>query len=358
MPGRKFPPAAQRAVNATSTHIPAVAPDIPRPLWSVMVPTHNCSEYLRATLQSVLAQDPGADQMQIEVVDDCSADEPEAVVRDLGGGRVGFHRQPHNVGHVCNFNTCIARARGRLVHILHGDDCVLPGFYRTLAQPLTAHADLGAAFCRHIFMDEAGHWQVIGPLLAPQSGRLDRWLETIAVGQRTQPPSMVVRRSVYERLGGFDPRIRSYGEDWEMWVRIAAHYPVWYEVAPLAAYRIRHSGSLSGLSARTGQNMRDLRRAVEINAEHLPAPLRRTLSRRARLNNALGALRRAHRQIAFGDFRTPLVQLREAILTSADPRVAVRSLGLLGHWTAALARRTVGRRHRQAAGAGDASARR
>ena len=39
-------------------------------------------------------------------------------------------------------------------------------------------------------------------------------------------PSIVVRRSVYERLGSFDRRLVC-AEDWEMWVRIAAHYPIW-----------------------------------------------------------------------------------------------------------------------------------
>src|SRR5215470_11545792 len=62
-----------------------------RPLWSVMIPTYNCAKYLRETLTSVLAQDPGAEQMQIDVVDDCSTeDDPEAVVRELGS-RVVFH---------------------------------------------------------------------------------------------------------------------------------------------------------------------------------------------------------------------------------------------------------------------------
>ena len=40
-----------------------------RPLWSVMIPTFNSAKYLRETLGSVLAQDPGPERMQIEVVD-------------------------------------------------------------------------------------------------------------------------------------------------------------------------------------------------------------------------------------------------------------------------------------------------
>ena len=55
---------------------------------SVMIPTYNCATFLRTTLESVLAQDPGPEQMQIEVVDDHSTeDDPAVVVRALGAGR-------------------------------------------------------------------------------------------------------------------------------------------------------------------------------------------------------------------------------------------------------------------------------
>ncbi len=64
--------------------IPPVPDGEHRPLWSVMIPTYNCAKYLRETLLSVLAQDPGAEVMQIEVIDDCSTDNPAAVVEEVG----------------------------------------------------------------------------------------------------------------------------------------------------------------------------------------------------------------------------------------------------------------------------------
>src|SRR2546423_1107808 len=45
-----------------------------RPFWSVMIPTYNArADYLEETLRSVLRQDPGPEQMQIEVLDDWHA---------------------------------------------------------------------------------------------------------------------------------------------------------------------------------------------------------------------------------------------------------------------------------------------
>ena len=73
----------------------------------------------------MLEQDPGLHEMQIEVVDDASTlDDPETVVREIGKGRVNFFRQSRNVGHTKNFETCLRRARGKVVHLLHGDDYV------------------------------------------------------------------------------------------------------------------------------------------------------------------------------------------------------------------------------------------
>ena len=266
-----------------------------------MIPTHDCASYLRETLASVLAQDPGPERMQIDVVDDASSDAPERVVEELGRGRVGFFRQPRNVGHVANFNTCLQRSRGRLVHLLHGDDCVRDGFYAAMARLLEAESEAGAAFCRYIAIDEHGDWSTIAALEQRTAGLIGDWLERIAVGQRLQTPCMVVRREAYERLGGFDRR-GGFAEDWEMWVRIAAHYPVAYEPAPLALYRV-HPVSRTGRMLRTGENVRDLRRVIEINREHFPPERADEIARRALRETATTCLRRARRQLGAGDTR-------------------------------------------------------
>src|ERR1019366_10494544 len=108
-----------------------------RPFWSVMIPAYNRTKYLEKTLRSVLSQDPGPEEMQIEVVDDVSlVDDPEPIVRRVAGHRVSFFRNPRNLGLMPNFNNCIERSQGQWVHILHTDDFVYPGFYERLKAPL------------------------------------------------------------------------------------------------------------------------------------------------------------------------------------------------------------------------------
>lgn len=304
--------------------IPLVPEGISRPLWSVMIPTYNCANYLRQTLGSVLAQDPGANVMQIAVIDDHSTkDDPEAIVQELGQGRVEFYRQPCNVGHTKNFQTCLERSRGELVHLLHGDDYILNGFYQKMQQAFMVKPDIGAAFCRHIYMDEYGHWQEISELLQPVSGLLDNWLERIATRQLIQTPSIVVRREVYEQLGGFDQRL-TFCEDWEMWVRIATRYCVWYEPKPLAVYRM-HSNSNSGRQIRTGENVKDIRLGTDIFQSYLPAYLTLTvinkLIKKNRKFHAISALETADRLLLAGDFEAGVAQIREALTCSHSFRI-------------------------------------
>jgi hypothetical protein len=320
-------------VTAAGSHraeIPPVPSGEPRPLWSVMIPTYNGGAYLREALASVLAQDPGPETMQIEVVDDASTEgDPAALVEELGAGRVDFFRQPENRGFVRNFETCLERARGRVVHLLHDDDCVRPGFYERLGRAFEEQAEIGAAFCRHVYMDEEGHWQSLSPLERREPGVLEGWLEQIAAGQRLATPAVAVRREVYERLGGFDRRMGSAGEDWEMWVRIAAHYPVWFEPEPLAAYRVQRPDSLVKKTARTGGITGDMARATAIVesylGDHLEPEAARRAARSARTQYASWAIRWGAELLEQGEPAAALGQARAALRCAPYGAVA-RSL--------------------------------
>lgn len=251
---------------------PTVAP-VPagteRPLWSVMIPTWNCARYLRRTLASVLAEDPGPDRMQIEVVDDCStADDPEDVVAELGRGRVGFHRKTRNEGPTPTFNVCLERSRGRLVHILHGDDWVLPGFHATLAAAAEEHPDVHFFSTRALVVDEHDALETVSTRV-PSLERGGHDVRAFYYDNPFRTPAVVVRRSCYERAGGFDPRL-VHVADWEMWVRAIRTGGGLAINEPLAAYRV-FTGNHTSHMVRTGEGLRDhLRMAAGWEAAGAP----------------------------------------------------------------------------------------
>jgi glycosyltransferase involved in cell wall biosynthesis len=292
-----------------------------RPRWSVMIPTYNCARYLEATLRSVLGQDPGPESMQIDVVDDHStADDPEDVVARLGGGRVGFHRHPENLGVVGNLNACLRRSRGEIVHLLHGDDLVLEGFYQTLDDRLREHPDAGAAYCRHLYMDERGRRLDVAPLEPPWSGILADGARFLATEQRIMTPCIVVRRSVYEQLGGFDDRL-ACAEDWEMWVRMAARFPVYFEERPLACYRL-HDDSNTGRNLRDGLSLDYTRQAIELFAGYFEPAERHAVKRTAFSRYASSGLEAARSLQSQGDAAAARAQLRVVWRLEKSPRTA------------------------------------
>jgi len=238
------------------------------PLWSIMIPVYNCSRFLPEVLKSVLIQDMGVNYMQIEVIDDASTDaDVEGLVKKIGKGRILYYRQERNVGSLRNFETCINRAHGKLVHVLHGDDRLLNGFYRDLTKLFNDYPEAGAAFCNYNFIDEFGNIKKQALLEEYEEGILKNWLIRISELQKIQFACMVVKREVYEKLGGFFGM--SYGEDWEMWVRIAKHYPVAFTPEILAEYRT-HSSSLTSKNALEGNIYHDMCRVINIIQGHLP----------------------------------------------------------------------------------------
>ena len=286
--------------------------DFERPLWSVMIPTYNCSGYLKETLESVLMQDKGRTEMQIEVVDDDSTDaDVERLVREVGKGRVGFFRQKQNVGSLRNFETCLNRSQGKLVHLLHGDDKIKPGFYLKIEELFEKFPSAGAAFTGFSIMNEKSAELLESDLIQKQEGIIDDWLCTIARKQLLQACSIVVKRRVYEQLGGFYKV--HFGEDWEMWTRIAANFPVAYSPKNLTAYRI-HNNNITGSYLSSGQNIKDIKVVIDVIQNYLPREKRREIKEAARRNFSIGFANQAqmiHKNE--GSSKTALTQAQSAL---------------------------------------------
>jgi glycosyltransferase involved in cell wall biosynthesis len=296
-----------------------------RPFWSVMIPTYNArADYLEETLRSVLAQDPGVDAMQIEVVDDCSPHGMQVqLVHQIAGDRVAVHREPTNNGLAGVWNRCIERARGQWIHILHQDDIVLPGFYERLYSGIVCNPLVGMAFSRFAIIDATGHWSGLGPLESPAPGVLDGWLERVGTGLRLECPAAVVKRETYERLGGFSTELTSV-LDIEMWVRIAAHTPVYYEPQILAAYRW-HGQNKSAIQERSAVAMQEIAGVIDNWKHYLPENSRAQLEEQGRQYWADASLMLAQRFFSDGDIDACTNQLRAAkILCDQDRYRSVR----------------------------------
>jgi Tfp pilus assembly protein PilF/glycosyltransferase involved in cell wall biosynthesis len=308
---------AEKAAQVVFPKIDAV-PDRKRPFWSVMLSVYRRTCYLEQALRSVLAQAPGREEMQIEVVsdgpDDALQTEIEAMVRSIAGDRAELYRHPLRAGHPEIFNICIRRARGFWIHLLHDDDWVAPGFYEALHSGIRQAPGSGAAFCRHTYVDEEGRSLRRSSLERETPGINEGWLDRIGCSCRLQTPSMVVRREAYERLGGYCPQAKS-AFDWEMWQRLAVRYPVWFEPAPLAFFRQSSQSEGSRLKV-SGEQIAHTLAVIEIARSYLPAAKVKTLSRRAGEQYAFYAIQLARRQLEAGNLAGAVANLEQAMRCS------------------------------------------
>jgi glycosyltransferase involved in cell wall biosynthesis len=270
-----------------------------------MIPTYNRVDFLEKCLKSVLSQDPGPGEMQIEVVDDCSTEnDVESFVNQIGQGRIKFYRQNTNTGIFPNWNTCIRRAQGQWIHILHEDDTVSLGFYEQLRKSIVSQASIGAAFCRCMLIDKNDVVYDISPRERETSGILENWIERIFTFHHIYCPAIVVKRSTYEKIGGFSEEFLHAG-DWEMWRRMAVFFPVWYEPEPLASYRY-HPSMQTDYYMRSGIDVKDIYRSIEFAASYLPEETSAKLSETAKDNFCYAHLQNAKTMINQKNFKVAL----------------------------------------------------
>jgi glycosyltransferase involved in cell wall biosynthesis len=272
----------QQRIPTSAPIISPLAKGTDTTLWSVMIPVFNCSSYLVDAIESVLQQDPGPEIMQIEVVDDCSTDAGiEALVCTIGKGRISYFRQSKNVGSLRNFETCINRAVGTYIHLLHGDDRVKPGYYAAITELFEQYPDAGAAYSAWDNIDNNGRFTHASRIETDRPCILENWLYKLAECPRIQYVAITVKRNVYEHLGSFYGV--TYGEDWEMWARIARYYPTAYTPKVLAEYR-QHQNSITWKSYQTGQNIRDIRNVTSTIVKYLPFKDQHRMIKRSRKN--------------------------------------------------------------------------
>ena len=311
--------------------IAPVPPSPPRPALSVMIPTWRPDlahlERAVASVVAPLARDDA--DVEVVLVDDASPDfDPQAFARRFAAAPVAVHRAERHRGIAGNWNACLALARGRWVHLLHQDDWVLPGFYAALG---AARADprVAAAFCAARYVEPDGReWTPrLVPMTAP--GVLADWQTHVFARLAIQCSAIVVRRDVYETLGGFDPALH-YALDWDMWRRIAARHPIWFHPEPLAAYR-KHPGSETARQEADGRHLVEMFDGIARSARLLPAADAPGVVRRARFHAAVFAVERAlalARAARVGAARRQLAAARRgssrATLAAAIGAVALR----------------------------------
>lgn len=129
-------------------------PDPIQPLVSVVIPTYNRPDYLRAAIASAVQQT--YPHIEILVSDDCSQQDPQPIIDSFQDSRIRLRRNSQNLGVGLNVTQAMAEVRGTYVAFLNDDDTWAPTFLATLVTPLEVQPSLVLAFCDHYIMNADG----------------------------------------------------------------------------------------------------------------------------------------------------------------------------------------------------------
>jgi glycosyltransferase involved in cell wall biosynthesis len=227
------------------------------PNVSVIIPSFNRLALLQEAVASVRGQTLDVPDRELIVVDDGSDDgtwrwlEAQPDLRGLRRERPGGPSAARNLG--------ASAATGRYLAFLDSDDLFRPD--KLARQIPLLQADPALALCHS---DEL--WLRNGRELRqlPKHAKRGGWIfEHCLPMCRVSPSAAVVRREVFEALGGFDEELE-VAEDYELWLRLTCRYPVGFVAEPLT---IKRGGHPDQLSERYGQiekfRVEALRRVIE-----------------------------------------------------------------------------------------------
>jgi hypothetical protein len=211
--------------------------------------------------------------------------------------------------------------------LLHHDDYVLPGFYAQFQAGLeTCSESVGAAFTGYVNINEER--QIIFSQqhnLNNYRGIVRDWVRRIGISCPLSPPSVVVRRTAYEKLGGYKLDL-PYTCDWEFYKRVASFYDWWYESGILAHYR-EQADSITVAENMNGSSGIAHRRAIEISDSYLPAEQRAEITASSYAFHFDWCLNRALMPLSAGNIEGTYCLIREALKMDSSPE-AIDKLAL------------------------------
>jgi len=215
------------------------------PKVSIVIPSYNMARYIGQAIESALNQTYG--DREVIVVDDGSSDETPHLARSYIP-HIRYYWQ-ENQGLVAARNQGIRLARGVYVSRLDADDVLCPDTIAQEVALMEAHPRVGLVHGQVYIIDEGGN--ICGfrkPLAASRptvlpSDEAFRWLLR---RNRISVSTVMVRKSTLDDLGELEQAFtgEDRGEDWEMWLHLAARHDIAYIPRPLA-YRRQHTASIT-----------------------------------------------------------------------------------------------------------------
>lgn len=237
-----------------------------QPIVSVVIPVYGNWPFTRGCLDSIQRHLPST-PFEVIVVDDASRDDSADHVAGCAGIRLV--RAPKNLGFVGACNLGAENARGDFIFFLNNDTEVTAGWLDELVGVVETRPDVGLVGSKLVYPD--GRLQECGGIIWADGtgwnyGRLQSpdapWYQALRDVDYCSGAALLVRRDLFERVGGFDTRFSpAYYEDTDLAFAVrAAGYRTMVQPASVV---VHHEGITNGTDVSSGvKRHQELNRGV------------------------------------------------------------------------------------------------
>lgn len=208
------------------------------PLFSVVIPLYNKEPHIERTINSVLSQT--ISDFEIIVVNDGSTDKSPNVVKNFKDPRIRLIHQ-QNAGVSAARNKGIHESKADLIAFLDADDEWTPNFLEMVLRLREKYPEAGIYASAYLFCNSKGEKRIANYKeipAAPWEGLLESYFLSAAEGEHPVCSSAVcIPKKILMMENGFKIGF-SWGEDDDLWGRIALKYPVAFSWQIGAIYHI------------------------------------------------------------------------------------------------------------------------
>ncbi len=228
---------------------------------SIIIPAYNAARYIEETILSVLNQTHR--NLELIIVDDGSSDNQSEIIERLvkTDGRIQYIKQK-NAGVSSARNHGYSLSKGEYLAFLDADDVWLPNNLEEKLKKFQGDAELGLVHSDLEIID--GDSQLTGETKSGKEGYiLDDLLSWNGTCIPT-PSSILVKREVIEKVGGFDLKL-SNAADQEFFFRVANHYKIGRVEKITWRYRVHSDNMHSNIAVMERDALLSYKRAEEHN---------------------------------------------------------------------------------------------
>ncbi len=201
-------------------------------LISVIIPAYNAGKTIKATIESVLNQT--FSDFEIIIINDGSTDSTLEIIEHIPDHRIKVLSYP-NSGPQKSRNRGISEASGEYLAFLDADDIWTPDKLESQLNALVENPEAAVAYSWTNWVNETGEVWRRGTYISAAGNVYEQLLLIDFVGSGSNP---LIRRQALASVGDFDESLVG-GQDWDMWLRLAALYP--FAVVPLPQILYRKS---------------------------------------------------------------------------------------------------------------------